>query len=158
MLAVGRWMLGDHLVECAVTLGDQAIAQVFKLMQGGGFTMRLLFADVENGANRIDFLDFEAAHEFGDVLGLAFTRDRLVNAAHAPNFNEQICFKRYACQLGIGQRGECFRQFEDSGRIAAQLAAARAVKSVIGFIKRHRISAGSGRSRINGAAINGHRG
>ena len=151
-------MLGDHLVECAVTLGNQAIAQVFKLMQSSGFTMRLLLADVEYGANRIDFLDFEAAHEFGDVLGLAFTCDRLVHAAYASNFNEQIRFKRYASQLGIGQRGEGFRQFEDSCRIAAQLAAAGAVESVIGFIKRHRFSTGSGHSRFNGAAINGHRG
>ena len=96
-------------------------------MQGSGFPMGLLLADVKDGANCIDFLGFEPAHEFGQVLGFTFSRDRLVNGAHTPDFTEQIGFKRYAGELGIGQGGEDFRQLEDGGRIAAQLAAAGAV-------------------------------
>lgn len=158
MLAVGRWMFGEHFVECAVALGDQSIAQVFELVQSSGFPMRLLLVDVEYGANRVDFLDFEAAHEFGEVLGFTFACDRLMDGAGAPDFSKQFGFKRDAGELGIGQGGQGFRQLENGGCIAAQLAAARAVESVIGFIKRHRISTGSGRSRVDGAAINGHRG
>ena len=155
MLAVGRWMFGDHQVERAVALRNQAIAQVFEVVQCGGFTMRLLLADVEDGAHGVDFRAFQAAQEFGEVLGFAFAGDRLVDGARAADFIEQVGFKRDAGQLRIGQRGECFRQLEDGGGIAAQLAAAGAVEDVIGFIVGHRISAGSGHSRCAGTAFNG---
>ncbi len=158
MLAVGQGKLGDHLVECAITFGDQAIAHVLELVQGSGFAMRLLLADVEHGADRVDFFGFQATHQFGDVLGFAFARDRLVNGARTSNFIENGGIERYAAQLGIGQRGQGFGQFEYGGRVAAQLTAARAFEGVIGFIKRHRISTGNGQSRFNGMAANGHRG
>lgn len=155
MLAISRWMFGHHQIERAVTLGKQAIAQVFQLMQDSGLTMRLLLADVEDGAHGVDFSAFQAAHELGEVLGFAFACDRLVDGTHAPDFIEQVGFKRYARQLGIGQAGQRFSQLEDGGGIATQLAAAGAVEGVIGFIMRHWISAGSGHSRWAGTAING---
>lgn len=88
-------------------------------------------------------------------MGFAFARNRLVDGARAADLIEQVVIKRYARQLGIGQCGQRFGQLEDGGGITTQLAATRAVEGVIGFIMRHRISAGSGRSRFAGTAING---
>ncbi len=158
MFSIRTGMLGDYFIENAVAFGDQAIAQGFKLMQRSAIAMVLLAVAIEYFAHRFNLFNFEATHEFGHVLGFSLACDRLVNGACAPNFNEKIGVERYAGQLGIGQCGQGFRQFEDGAGIAAQLAAAGAFEFVIGFIKRHRISAGSGRSAINRAAVIGTRG
>ena len=158
MLTIGRGVLGDDLIECAIAFSDQTIAHVFELMQGCGFAMRLLLADIEYGAHRVDFVGFEPPHEFRDVLGFTFARDRLVNRARTPDFIENGGIERDACQLGISESSQGFGKLEDGDRVTAQLASARAVEGVIGFIKGHRISAGSGQSRFNGTAVNGHRG
>ena len=158
VLAIGIGMLDEHFFKGSVAFRDQAITQGFQLVQHRSFPIGLLAVDIEDKTDRIDLPGLKASHQFGQVLGLALASYGLVDGTRPAHFRAQIIIQGNASQLGIGQCSQGLGQLENGSGLAAQLASARAIEGVIGFILGHCASTGSGRFRCNRSAINGYRG
>lgn len=130
MLAIRSWIPEHEFVQRGIAFGNQAIAPGFELMHGSNRAMELQPVTVENMANRVDFSVFQTPQLLGEELGLTLASDGLVHGPGAPDFLDQGFIEGNANELGIAQSGQRLGQFENGQRIAAQLAAARAVEPV----------------------------
>ena len=125
---LGSRMLEQELVKGWSAFGNQAITPGFELMQDGDFAMELLPIAVENESNGLDLAIVEPAQLLGEVLGLTFARNGLMDVAGAADFSDQGFIEGNAGELGVTQPGKGFSQFEYGHGVAAQLAAAGAIE------------------------------
>lgn len=131
VLPVGRRKLLHQFGQRVVAVVDEAVAPLLEAMQLGGFAPGELAVVVELRAQRRQFI-LVPAHDLGEVLDLALARDLLRDAACLLDFVEQVFGQRQLAELGVGERNEALGQFEYGQRVAAPLAAARAVVVIFG--------------------------
>lgn len=135
VLAIGSRMLEQEFIEGRIAFGNQAVAPGFELMQGGSFAMKLLPIAVENESDRIDLAIVEPAQLLGEVLGLAFARDRLMDVAGAADLTDQGFVEGNAGEPGVTQSGKGFGQLEYGHGVATQLAAAGPIEFVFDLVE-----------------------
>ncbi len=125
MLAVGRRMQREQLVERRVAFVDQPRTPCFEPMQRGGLLMRFRAIVVERGAHRLDIGFIEFAQLLGEKLRRALARDVRGDGARAHDLGTHVVGERHARELGIAERSERFGELEHFERLAALLAPAR---------------------------------
>ncbi len=87
-LGIGGGLEFDQILECAITLGDQAIAPGFDAVQMGSLCAGICLMTFEQPAYRFELVDM-IAKLFGQVLDLPLARDVLGDRARTSRFGAQ---------------------------------------------------------------------